>query len=196
MLKKLCLVLVVFGAVSVLITVVIAAATLITLPTSTSDPDAVPGEPGCHGILWAKDCDGQDMYRLVYNSTTTPTVDNVRAAMLGAYAPVQASTPWNNRLRAAVEMQYSQISEGTASCYRESTLGFIAKNTEDRKVTGEAVAVAKAALSLYENAAPAQYSIGVSGVTGMYGDAMDAARTLSISEAAYGQATADIAGCM
>lgn len=172
------------------------AVALISLPTSASDPDAVPGEPGCHGILWAKDCDGQDMYRLVYNSTTTPTVNNVRTAMLGAYAPVQASTPWNNKLMAAVEMQYSQISEGTASCYRESTLGFIAKNAEDRKVTGATVAVAKAALSLYEKTAPAEYRIGVSGMSGLYGDTMDRARTLAISEGAYLHATADIAGCI
>lgn len=196
MLKKLPLVLRVLGAVVALILVVNFAATLITIPASASDPDAVPGEPGCHGSLWQKDCEGQKVYRLVYNSTATPTVNNVRAAMLGAYAPVRASTPWNNQLKAAVEFQYGQISETTARCYRETTLGFIAKNAEDRNVTGDTVAVAKAALSLYAKAAPLEYRIGVSGMKGVYGDALDAARTLSISEAAYHHATADIAGCM
>lgn len=195
-LKKLRAVVAVLGAVTVLVLVVNLAATLITLPPSAPDLDAVPGEPGCHGILWAKDCDGQEMYRIVYNSTTSPTVDNVRIAMLGAYAPVQASTPMNNKLRAAVEMQYNQINEGTASCYRESTLGFITQNTEARRVTGETVAVVEAALSLYEKAAPAEYRIGVSGLTGMYGATMEAARTLSISEAAYFQATDGLARCM
>lgn len=175
--------------------VLTAFATLVTLPAGDPDPVAVPGEPACHGSLWMKNCNGQDMYRQVYTATATPTVNNVRAAVLGAYAPVQASASWNNKLNTAVESQYDSINDRTASCYRDATLVFIVQNTEDRKVSGEVAAVMDLALNQYGRAAPKEYEIGLSELTNLYSDVLEAGVNMALSEAAYAQATGDFGIC-
>lgn len=195
LLKKVPRIAAAIGLLVLVVGVVQFVATVYTLPAGDPDPAAVPGEPACYGSLWMKNCHGQDMYRQVYNATATPTVHNVRAAVLGAYAPIQATTPKHAALNAAVEIQYDLINDRTASCYRDATLGFIVQNTEHRKVTGEVAVVMDLALDRYGDAAPKEYGAGVSALTNLYSDVRDLAVDMAISEAAAGQAAEDFGYC-